>query len=262
MLNVVAHSKPPAPAKHSAGSRVGRLLTLAFVLAVAAGLCGLGAWQLDRAGQKRSLHAAYLRVATAPRVAWSALDEVPVTDKLWRAVAATGHYLPGTVLLDNRVRHGRVGYDILTPFKLASGPVVLVSRGWVPAPAQRGDGLALTPPALGVQTLAGRLAPAPSTGISLGSPQPPEAVEASRWRVQKIDFLALGAPLNAALEPYLLLLDDDQPDGYERQWALPAADDGKHTAYAVQWFTMSVVVLILAGYYRTRRHGAPPLLKL
>ncbi len=258
MLNVVAHSKPPAPAKHSAGSRVGRLLTLAIVLAVAAGLCGLGLWQLDRARQKRDLHAAYLRVATAPRVAWSALDGVNVPDKLWRAVAATGHYLPGTVLLDNRVRHGRVGYDILTPFKLASGPVVLVSRGWVQAPARRGDGLALTPPAVGVQTLAGRIAPAPSTGISLGSPQPPEALEPSRWRVQKIDFLALAAPLNAALEPYLVLLDDDQPDGYERQWALPAADDGKHTAYAVQWFTMSVVVLILASYYRTRRHGRPP----
>lgn len=262
MLNVVAHSKPPAPAKHSAGSRGVRLLTLAVVLAVAAGLCGLGVWQLDRARQKRALHAAYLRVATAPRVAWSALDEVPVPDKLWREVAATGHYLPGTVLLDNRVRHGRVGYDILTPFQLASGPVVLVSRGWVQAPAQRSVELALTPPALGVQTLAGRLAPAPSTGISLGSPQPPEALDASRWRVQKIDFLALAGPLNAPLEPYLLLLDDDQPDGYEREWLLPAADDGKHTAYAVQWFLMSIVVLILAGYYRTRRHGRPPQLKL
>ncbi|MSQ66832.1 MAG: SURF1 family protein [Gammaproteobacteria bacterium] len=257
MLNRPPHSKPRRLTEQNIIPLARRLLSAVAVLGVAAGLAGLGLWQLDRAQQKRDLHASYLRVATAPRVDLQTLDALGESTKRWRAVALTGRYLPGNVLLDNRVRRGRVGYEILTPLQRVEGPVVLVDRGWVPAPTLRSDTLVLTPPAAGVVTLAGRIAPAPSTGIALGKPQPPEVLGNALWRVQKIDFLALGASLNTPLAPYLVLLDDDQAGGYERQWPLPAADDGKHTAYAVQWFGLSAALLMLAGYYDLRRRAHP-----
>ena len=43
-----------------------------------------------------------------------------------------------TVLLDNKVRHHRAGYEVVTPLRL-NGVHVLVNRGWVEAGRTRAD---------------------------------------------------------------------------------------------------------------------------
>jgi len=216
---------------------------LAGLVAVAM-LSALGFWQLDRARQKRELHALFTQRLEQPALDLSLHAAVPLADAAWRATRAHGTYGPPAFLLDNRIRDGRVGYDVLSTLTLADGKRVLVDLGWVPAGATRREIPPLEIPAQAA-TINGRLAPAPSTGIALGPPMPPEQVAPGLWRIQRVDFADLGARFGADYLPALVYLDAGAPDGYDRDRALPTPDDGKHTAYAVQWFSMAGVVVII-----------------
>jgi surfeit locus 1 family protein len=228
-----------------------------LALLVMALLSSLGFWQLDRARQKRELHELFLERFDEPALDLGLHAAVPPAGQAWRAAHASGRYEGPTLLLDNRIRNGRVGYEVLTAFTLADGQRVLVDRGWVPAGATRDELPALTPPPVAPATIRGRLAPPPSTGIDLGSAGPPERVASDVWRVQHIDFAQLAALSPPGFLPVLLYLDATEPGGYDRAWLLPAPDDGKHTAYAVQWFTMAGVVAVIFLLFLRRRRALP-----
>ena len=218
-------------------------------------LCSLGNWQLDRARQKRALHATFVRQLDAPALdlALHAAESLPA--QVWRSVVGGGQYGPPVLLLDNRVRDGKVGYEVLSGFTLADGQRMLVNRGWLPAPPTR-DTLPVIDVPGGNLTLRGRLAPAPSTGIVLGTANQPEAAGAGVWRLQHVDFALLSAQFPPGFLPVLVYLDAGEPAGYDRRWVLPAPDDGKHTAYAVQWFAMAATVALIFLFYLRRRAAA------
>jgi hypothetical protein len=225
--------------------------TFALGAVLIALLVRLGLWQLDRAQQKRVLYAQYTAVAHASAIPVGTTSSAELANQLWRPVTVTGQFLPVSLLLDNRVRDGIVGYDVLSPFQLTDARVVLVDRGWVKAPDLRSDWPAvLAPSTTGV--LGGRLAPSPSTGIRLSNTVIVEPGPAGMWRTQSIDFPALSVALSVKLEPFIVLLDDGTSPGYDRRWTLPVADDGKHQAYAVQWFTMAACVPLLLAYWVRR----------
>src|SRR3954468_12993780 len=111
----------------TAGALVGIALTLA-----------LANWQLSRAHEKEL---AAERVAAANRDAPIELsgNEVKADDVVWRRVEVRGTFEPQyMILIDNRIFGGRVGYDVVTPIKIAgSERHVLVNRGWIAANATR-----------------------------------------------------------------------------------------------------------------------------
>ncbi|HMM74550.1 MAG TPA: SURF1 family protein [Gammaproteobacteria bacterium] len=230
-------------------------LRIGFVLALIALLIALGCWQLERAEQKRALRAAFERQLEAAPLDLALHKAEPLINHAWRRVRGTGRYEPPILLLDNRVREGRVGYEVLTAFRLDDGARILVDRGWMAAPPRRTDIPDLGLPAQ-VTSLHGRLAPAPTTGIILGDAAQPERLGPDLWRLQHIDFATLDATFAPGFLPMLVYLDEAEPGGYDRDFALPAVDDGKHTAYAVQWFAMAGAVAILLGIsLHRRRHG-------
>jgi surfeit locus 1 family protein len=231
---------------------------LAALVAIAL-LSALGFWQLDRARQKRELHALFTERLARPPLDLLLHQAVPLADEAWRATRAYGSYGSPTFLLDNRIREGRVGYEVLSTFTLPDGQHILVDLGWLPAGATRHDLPRLDIPAHS-QPLRGRLAPAPSTGIALGPPMPPEQVGPGLWRVQRVEFDALGDRFGIDYLPALVYLDAGEPGGYDRNWALPAPDDGKHTAYAVQWFSMAgaIVIIFLLSLRRRANAGRVP----
>src|SRR5947209_6074876 len=102
------------PAGYSFRPRAWTLLLAA--LGCAAGIA-LGHWQTGRAEQKRALGARLEK----------------------KHMVARGNFQPQfTVLLDNKLRQGRPGYEVITPLKQSdSGKPLLVNRGWIPAPATR-----------------------------------------------------------------------------------------------------------------------------
>lgn len=219
------------------------LPTIAIALCGIALFCALGNWQLHRAEQKRALHREFVAAASLPPQPLEVVDKEPAP--LWREVSTTGAFDDRTVLLDNRVRNGRQGYEVYSVFKPEQGVALLVNRGWVPAGASRAEWPAISTPG-GSRSLQGRVAPPPSTGIRLGGAVQFEALAPGRWRTQHLDDDGLRTALGLPLRSYTLLLAASEPDGFSREWALPAADDGKHTAYAVQWFAFAVIAFGLA----------------
>ena len=76
---------------------------------------------------------------------------------------------------------------------------------------------------------------------------------------QNLDLLAFASSAPYPIQPYVLRLDMEQPDGFVRAWPVPdQMAVRRHEAYAVQWFGMaavfiSVVVAMWRRELRARR---------
>jgi surfeit locus 1 family protein len=88
----------------------------------------LGNWQLGRAHEKRQLTDRF--TAGGPAIE---LKELPADAPRYQPVRLSGHYdRDHQFLLDNMSHESMAGVDVLTPFVLNGGSVVLVNRGWQP----------------------------------------------------------------------------------------------------------------------------------
>lgn len=234
------------------GRRRAVVLVVLFAMACS-GLASLGVWQLSRATEKRERHAVYRERHAAPVVAFDDLDPAanPV-DQHWRRFELRGHYRELDVLLDNRVRNAVAGYEVLTPFVTTGGHTVVINRGWVPMPGSRTavpDVLAPADPFV----LRAYAAPPPATGVAMSA-----AAHASEWlaprvvRIQHVDFGQLAGLVEATPFPTLFYLEDAAPGALDTAWPVPGDGAARHTAYAVQWFSMAVVLAFI-GLWNWRR---------
>lgn len=199
-------------------------------------------WQLDRAQQKLALHMQAMAQRDTPVLQLSTARDLGVATR-GRSVRATGRYLAPNLLLDNRIRGGRTGYEVITPFKLSDGTQVLVARGWVVADADRTRlPLVILPD---TATLFGRFGQVPPVGIRLGGSSEIEQLTTSLLRIQRLDTALVAQKLGYALPAGLIYLDPSAPNGYDRHWPAPSSDVSKHHAYAVQWFALAVVLVAL-----------------
>lgn len=202
----------------------------------------LGFWQLGRADEKQALlEESTLRQQSAP-VALETVDLAAANQ--YRPVVAVGRFdNDHSVLLDNRVRRGQAGYEVITPFQLSpSGAWVLVNRGWIEANASRNK-LPDIDVVDGLITLNGYLYSSPGKPFTLGEEQ---------WRsswpqvLQNLDMPLLGEKLGIAVAPVSLRLRENSPAAYEVGWEVVNVQPQKHVGYAVQWFAMAVALAILA----------------
>jgi surfeit locus 1 family protein len=218
------------------------VLACAGVLAFA----GLGRWQWQRAQEKRELAAAFA-AGTADFI--GPLGTRATADLArYTRVRARGRYdAAHQFLLDNMIHDGRTGYQVLTPFRLDDGRVLLVNRGWVPLPGGRRDTLPdVAIPAGERVDIDGRIDDLPVTGLRTGTaaPNPDES-----WpkRTSFPDASQLGAVLGTAVEARQLLLAPGEPHGFVRDWQGAGAGFGpeRHLAYAVQWWGLGALSLFL-----------------
>jgi surfeit locus 1 family protein len=213
-------------------------------------LLSLGFWQLDRAEQKRALLAEYHGPGEATVIRLEP-GTVSIDGRRYRFASAVGRYDPAhQFLLDNRVHRGRVGYHVLTPFKLRDSQVaVLVNRGWVPI---EGDRTRLPDPHADEmpKTVKGRIRQPPTGGFMLG-----EEVPRRGWpyRIQRIDLDRLQRELGYTLLPVVLLLDPEQPDGFARDWTPLRFGPERNVGYAVQWFGLAAALLVIYLVVNLRR---------
>ncbi|NJN40102.1 MAG: SURF1 family protein [Gammaproteobacteria bacterium] len=156
------------------------------------------------------------------------------------------------ILIDNRMRAGRPGFEVVTPLRIAgSDRYVLVNRGWVaqgrtrsqlPSPDTpehpvRVEGIAVIPPErvfeLGSSAPAGRVWP---------------HLDLDRYRAWS------GLPI----QPVVVLQMDGSTDGMQDDGLLrhrPAVKSGaaKHRAYALQWYIFAFLTVILYVALNLRR---------
>ncbi|MBI5461742.1 MAG: SURF1 family protein [Gammaproteobacteria bacterium] len=219
-----------------------------IVLALLVLLLTLGFWQLDRAAQKRALLTAYGdRPADAPiqLTADFKADSRLGPEWRYRRAQVLGAYdAEHQFLLDNRVYQGRVGYQVLTPLRLAHTNVaVLVNRGWVPQGATRADLPPLPAPSDAALTVAGLIDFPPQKVFVLGEGEDRDPGWPKVLQQVRLDLHA--QQLGVRLLPLVLLLAPEQPGGFVRDWTPVVIGPERHVGYAVQWFALAAALAIL-----------------
>ena len=64
----------------------------------------------------------------------------------------------------------------------------------------------------------------------------------------------MAATLGRPVQPFVLLLDQQEQNGYLRHWVSNEFGPGKHFGYALQWFGMAAVLsAMLIWNYRKKR---------
>ncbi len=210
-------------------------MSLFFVLLLPV-LLGLGAWQLDRAAEKRGYLSAYLdRQGMLPAALAPGTEPLP-----FERVRVRGRYEgERQFLLDNQVRDGRVGYWVVTSFLAETGERWLVNRGWVAAPQRRSELPAVDIDAGLVEISAVAW---PDMGL------PPLLAEdpwPGSWpkRVQRLNVARMAQHLDAA-RPLQLRLEAGQAGVLAPAPLEVTVRPEKHTGYAVQWFALAGVLLV------------------
>ena len=199
-------------------------------------------WQYNRALFKEKQLSDYReRILMSPLDA-SGLIEAPDSQIHFRRVSLTGEYIHNaTVLLDNNVRDGIVGYEVVTPFLMNSGHVILVNRGWTKKPARRGVAPNIAEPKGNL--LVGIVGKLNKRRLKLSS----KLTEGNVW--QNLPPSRYKEKFNLDVEKFMILQVEYQGDNLLREWGPPRVKIDTHLAYAGQWLLFSVLIVFLYIYY-------------
>ena len=226
-------------------------------LAVAAGLVGLGLWQLQRLAWKQALirtveeRTVAPPVALPPRADWAALAPDAYE---YRRVSVTGTfdhaeevhaYRP---LVSARGPFHGLGDIVLTPFHLATGGTVVVNRGFVPN--ERLDPATRT---------AGQVAgPVTISGL-MRSPQernsftPADDTVRNQWFTADPAAIARFYHIDEAA-PFVVDEDAGQAPGGLPQGGETVLDfPNSHLQYALTWFGLAAALLGTFGLWARRQ---------
>ncbi|MEM6579981.1 MAG: SURF1 family protein [Pseudomonadota bacterium] len=221
--------------------------TTLFVLLLFPLLIALGFWQLSRADEKAAMELSWDIRQNQPPEALAGLFDQPAEALAYLPVVVTGEFLQDRhFLLDNRVRQGIFGYEVLSVMKLdATADLAIINRGWVPGDPARRE-LPVIPNVEGSVVLRGHVYVPPGDPYLLA-----EQELANEWPklVQAVEMDKLSAALRpletGAVFPYEVRSDDGQPGALSVEWQLINVSPVKHQAYAVQWFAMAAALLLL-----------------
>ena len=226
------------------------LFALAITVAAVVVFVRLALWQLGRAGEKDEMQNQY---AAGQRSVVELTSANVATLSQYQRVSARGRYDSAhQILLDSMPSAmGQPGYRVVTPFELEQGGWLLVDRGWHRPGATRSE---LPNVTVGgdTRTIAGQLSILPRPGVRIAS----KPTGDQKWpRVMNYPQQAtIESALDRKVLPGVVLLDANQPDGYERVWkARIDMGSDRHLGYAVQWFGFAlaaVALFVILGFRR------------
>jgi cytochrome oxidase assembly protein ShyY1 len=219
---------------------------LALVIAFAIGCVFLSHWQFDRRGEAA---AEVARVSSnweaEPEQLNSVMPELTAFDvaKKWKPVTVSGRYLASEQLLvRGRPYSGQPGFEVLVPFELDSGRVLIVDRGWVPSGNSQDAPDAVPTPPTGRVDLVVRLKPGEPTVQGRSAPE---------GQVATIHLPTVAVILDQPtyIGGYGILASEtpsvaDMPSAYMK----PLLDEGAHLSYALQWVAFGVLAFIGLGW--------------
>jgi surfeit locus 1 family protein len=223
-------------------------LATAIVLPI---LVSLGFWQMDRAVEKRQLQVLLQERLQKPVTRLHSSSGLQ-DDMTFRRVVMRGHFdNDHQYLLDNRIYKGQVGYGVYTPFSFDEGESwIMVNRGWRTAGRDRRELPDITVSNERTE-LQGVLSQPPGQLMQLG--KQPAAGNSWPVRVQNIDLAQIGKDTGMRLHPYVLHLDATSEQAYFQDWKPYVDTPQKNQSYAIQWFSMAVVLLLIYVSLNSRR---------
>jgi surfeit locus 1 family protein len=212
---------------------------------------GAGNWQLNRAAEKARLQQRIEQADQQPPIHLGAAQLNPA-DVVYFHVEASGEFKPdGTVYVDNRVRDGVPGYEVVTPLHIDGGAYVLVNRGWVRADVSRSRLPAVPLPQAPV-TVAGIALPGNPRLFELSSD-----VQAGRvWQNVTVDRYRKAFGLE--LQPIIIEQQNALSDGLLREWKRPDAGIDRHRGYALQWFCLCFAIIVFYVVLHVKRAPRTP----
>jgi len=211
----------------------------------------LGIWQLDRSAEKTLLlNTMNQRFTSLPVQLKPNENMLP-----FKHYALQGRFLGKDYLLDNKIKDGQVGYEVLSPFYLSSeknkGSFVLVNRGWIKAAKYREILPEVNSPS-GPVKVSGYFHETDGKVPVLN-----ETKQDISWplRIQRTSWKQVNQQLNGTLRfnnEFRLSNSHELPDNsnsqiqYQLGWQKTSILPEKHTAYAFQWFALATALLILS----------------
>lgn len=204
-------------------------------------LLWLGFWQLDRAEEKRQLQALYSQRMSSDPIPLNAMSSPE--QMRYQPVVIEGEYRPQwNLLLDNKIYKGSFGYEVLTAFQLSKSEQWLwINRGWIAGDRARLSLPNIPTPPKGKQQLKAEVYIPQGQMLKLG------ADTNKKWPrvIQGIEIEVLAKELKQDMFPYSVRLAPAAAGVLERNWLVVNIEPAKHTGYAVQWFALAVVAVII-----------------
>jgi surfeit locus 1 family protein len=226
------------------------LIPLLIVIAFVILMPNLGFWQLNRAHEKEDL----LVLLANNNV--THINEAQQVKSLpqYANIKMVGHFLNSPqLLLDNQVDNQHVGYHVFTQF-LDDGLnlFIMVNRGWIGKDDFNSENLKVDSNSF---TLQGKLNHSPQVGIQLGEIELDNNLAQQimtyydREKVKIFLYENLCKDLNCIVSDRVLLMKKNQNSGFKRDWNPIIMPPSKHIGYAVQWFSMTFVLIVIFIYW-------------
>lgn len=230
-------------------SRPGWVTSIAALVALALTLSA-SYLQFGRASSKAELRQQYLARQAMP--ADNLNDSIPGKDAIaYRKVRVTGKYVPDkAILLDNKVREGAPGYEIVVPLRISgTSRYVLINRGWIASGRDRTMQPAIDTPG-GIVAVTGA-AIIPGRGALELSEQ---VVEGRVWQNLNLDRFRQRQQLDVL--DFVVQEESDRDDGIRRDWSAPGFGIETHQSYAVQWLLFATLIVFFYIYYGFFRNNS------
>ena len=198
----------------------------------------LGFWQIERAESKALKMKAFNEMQKSPPIALTNLSSA------WSRVFVEGFYDSSRqVLIDNQINDGQVGYKIYTPFYF-DDKAIFVDRGWIPRGKTRSE-----LPDIGFQSDRLRIVGSllnPEKEVLAG-----DDIFTKNWPIVSQTKLPniIETKFNKDFSDSVIVLEPGSNFLKEYIPLQPfVISPTKHYGYALQWFTMSMVLFSMFIY--------------
>ena len=199
----------------------------------------LGFWQIERAEYKKELIQDFNQEQT------KSPNHLSDSSVAWSRVYIEGSYDSSQqVLIDNQINDGKVGYKIYTPFYYGNDQAIFVDRGWIPQGKTRDDYPEINFSSDKVRIIGSLIKPEKevlagdelltSEWPMVSQTKSPKEIEKA-YTTKFFDMVLILEAGSEFIEEYISLTP----------FVITPA---KHYGYALQWFTMSIVLAAMFIY--------------
>jgi len=244
-------------------------LAVVFLMMMFVILIKLGFWQLERAENKVMQIEA--RQHSLNTLSYKLPEQAEVEQHNAQLIKLTGRLdFSKTLLLDNKVNNGVVGYEVLVPLKLhkqgqgIKETSILINLGWIAGTSRR-DQLPNLKTWPAMTELSGYLHipshnPFANTVIDVKG-----GVHTIGYPlvIPAVDFNQFSTQLNQTFYPAVVRLKENSQWGYQKQWRWNnKMTPQKHQGYAIQWFALALTLFLLSSYFIWRLNVTKPVLNI
>ena len=215
-------------------------------------MIGLCIWQVQRLHWKEGLIAERESRVAAEPVALPPPDGQPggvdPASMEYRRVRLEGTFLHDKELfLGARSMNGNVGYQVLTPFELTGGGIVLIDRGWVPverkAPESRAEGQLA-----GTQTLEGVVRLAHGQAWM----QPDNEPAHNMWFFVDLPAMVAASGVDLRTDLYVDAGPAENPGKYPVGGQTRIELPNDHLQYAITWGLLAAALAVIYVLYHLK----------